>query len=59
MVSCEDIILGGISWECIVKIVDVSGKGVKGGVLGFGKEWFRELLVSLCKDEKVFGVEGY
>lgn len=59
LASREDTTSGGTSWERIAKIVDVSGKGAKGGALGSGKERFRELLVSLRKDEKAPGAEGY
>lgn len=55
----EDVTSGGTSWERIAKLVDVSGKGTKGGAAGSGKERFRELLVSLRKDEKAPGAEGY
>ncbi|KAK0635678.1 clathrin light chain [Bombardia bombarda] len=55
----EDTTSGGTSWERISKIVDVSGKGAKGGAAGSGKERFRELLTSLRKDEKAPGAEGY
>ncbi|KAM7214926.1 clathrin light chain [Rhypophila decipiens] len=55
----EDTTSGGTSWERISKIVDVSGKGAKGGAAGSGKERFRELLTSLRKDEKAPGADGY
>ncbi|KAK3366018.1 clathrin light chain [Lasiosphaeria ovina] len=55
----EDTTSGGTSWERISKIVDVSGKGAKGGAAGSGKERFRELLTSLRKDAKAPGGEGY
>ncbi|KAH6689284.1 clathrin light chain [Verticillium dahliae] len=55
----EDTVSGGTSWERIAKLVDVSGKGVKGGAAGSGKERFRELLTSLKKDEKAPGAVGY
>ncbi|KAK0626479.1 clathrin light chain [Immersiella caudata] len=55
----EDTTSGGTSWERIAKLVDVSGKGAKGGAAGSGKERFRELLTSLRKDEKAPGAEGY
>lgn len=55
----EDTTSGGTSWERIAKLVDVSGKGAKGGAAGSGKERFRELLVSLRKDEKAPGAGGY
>lgn len=57
--SREDTASGGTSWERIAKLVDVSGKGVKGGASGTGKEKFRELLLSLRKDEKAPGATGY
>ena len=57
--SREDTTSGGTSWERISKLVDVSGKGAKGGAAGSGKERFRELLTSLRKDEKAPGAEGY
>ncbi|KAK1770633.1 clathrin light chain [Phialemonium atrogriseum] len=59
LASREDVTSGGTSWERIAKLVDVSGKGTKGGAAGSGKERFRELLVSLRKDEKAPGAEGY
>lgn len=55
----EDTVSGGTSWERISKLVDVTGKGAKGGAAGSGKERFRELLVSLKKDEKAPGATGY
>ncbi|KAM0280302.1 hypothetical protein ACHAQH_004138 [Verticillium albo-atrum] len=55
----EDTVSGGTSWERIAKLVDVSGKGAKGGAAGSGKERFRELLTTLKKDEKAPGAEGY
>lgn len=59
LASREDTTSGGTSWERISKIVDVSGKGAKGGAAGSGKERFRELLASLRKDEKAPGATGY
>ncbi|KAH6840957.1 clathrin light chain [Chaetomium sp. MPI-CAGE-AT-0009] len=59
LASREDTTSGGTSWERIAKLVDVSGKGAKGGAAGSGKERFRELLVSLRKDEKAPGAAGY
>ena len=56
--SRDDTTAGGTSWERIAKLVDLSGKGVKGGAGGSGKERFRELLVSLRKDEKAPGATG-
>jgi hypothetical protein len=55
----EDTSAGGTSWERIAKLVDLSGKGAKGGASGTGKERFRELLLSLRKDEKAPGATGY
>lgn len=55
----EDTVSGGTSWDRIAKLVDVSGKGVKGGAAGSGKERFRELLMTLRKDEKAPGATGY
>ncbi|KAL4909148.1 hypothetical protein BDW74DRAFT_77998 [Aspergillus multicolor] len=54
----EDTSAGGTSWERIAKLVDVSGKGTRGGANGSGKERFRELLLSLKKDEKAPGASG-
>ncbi|KAI2602436.1 clathrin light chain [Hypoxylon sp. NC1633] len=59
LASRDDTTSGGTSWERISKLVDVSGKGQKGGAHGSGKERFRELLMSLRKDEKAPGAEGY
>lgn len=55
----EDTSAGGTSWERIAKLVDLSGKGATGGASGTGKERFRELLLSLRKDEKAPGATGY
>jgi len=55
----EDTSAGGTSWERIAKLVDLSGKGAKGGASGTGKERFREMLLSLRKDEKAPGATGY
>lgn len=55
----EDTSAGGTSWERIAKLVDLSGKGAKGGASGTGKEKFRELLLDLRKDEKAPGSTGY
>ncbi|KAI1497161.1 clathrin light chain [Biscogniauxia marginata] len=59
LASRDDTTSGGTSWERISKLVDVSGKSQKGGASGSGKERFRELLMSLRKDEKAPGAEGY
>jgi hypothetical protein len=58
LASRDDTTAGGTSWERIAKLVDVSGKGPKGGAGGSGKERFREMLVSLRKDEKAPGATG-
>ncbi|KAL8920820.1 MAG: hypothetical protein Q9172_004326 [Xanthocarpia lactea] len=55
----QDTSAGGTSWERIGKLVDLSGKGAKGGAAGGGKEKFRELLMDLRKDEKAPGASGY
>jgi hypothetical protein len=57
--SREDTVSGGTSWDRIAKLVDVSGKGTKGGAAGSGKERFRETLTNLRKDEKAPGATGY
>ncbi|TKA64685.1 hypothetical protein B0A49_06425 [Cryomyces minteri] len=60
LASREDTSAGGTSWERIAKLVDLSGKGVRGGAAGeSGKARFRELLISLRKDEKAPGATGY
>lgn len=55
----EDTSAGGTSWERIAKLVDLSGKGTKGGASGSDKAKFRELLMSLRKDENAPGSTGY
>jgi hypothetical protein len=57
--SRDDTTAGGTSWERIGKLVDLSGKGTRGGAGGSGKERFREMLVSLRKDENAPGATGY
>jgi len=54
----EDTAVGGTSWERIAKLVDVSGKGLKGGASGSGKERFRELLLDLKKYPDAPGAGG-
>lgn len=54
----EDTSAGGTSWERIAKLVDLSGKGAKGGASGGGKEKFREMLLALKKDENAPGASG-
>jgi hypothetical protein len=55
----DDTTAGGTSWERIAKLVDLSGKGTKGGASGSEKARFRELLLSLKKDDKAPGSTGY
>ena len=55
----EDTTSGGTSWERIAKLVDLSGKGQGGGAQGTGKAKFREMLLSLRKDDKAPGATGY
>lgn len=57
--SREDTSAGGTSWERIAKLVDLSGKGARGGGSGTEKAKMRELLMSLRKDEKAPGATGY
>ncbi|KAF3938214.1 hypothetical protein ABW19_dt0203840 [Dactylella cylindrospora] len=52
----ENTSAGGTSWERIAKLVDLSDKGVRAGKTD--KSRFRELLVSLRKDEKAPGASG-
>lgn len=59
LASREDTAAGGTSWERIAKLVDLTGKGSRGGGAGSGKERMRELLMSLKKDEKAPGASGY
>ena len=59
LASRQDTSAGGTSWERIAKLVDLSGKGAKGGAAGMGKEKFRELLLDLRKDEGAPGAKGY
>ncbi|PGH17685.1 hypothetical protein AJ79_01047 [Helicocarpus griseus UAMH5409] len=58
LASRDNTVAGGTSWERIAKLVDVSGKGLKGGASGSGKERFRELLVELRKDQNAPGASG-
>ena len=58
LASRDNTTSGGTSWERIAKLVDLSGKGSGGGASGTGKAKFRELLVSLRKDEKAPGAMG-
>jgi hypothetical protein len=59
LANLDDTVSGGTSWDRIAKLVDVSGKGAKGGAAGSGKERFREMLMNLRKDEKAPGATGY
>ncbi|KAI9755671.1 MAG: hypothetical protein M1815_004775 [Lichina confinis] len=59
LASRQDTSAGGTSWERIAKLVDLTGKGARGGASGTGKERFRELLLSLKKDERAPGATGY
>lgn len=54
----EDTSAGGTSWERIAKLVDLSGKGAKGGAAGGGKDRFRDLLLNLKKDPNAPGSTG-
>lgn len=54
----EDTAVGGTAWDRIAKLIDLSGKGAKGGGSGSGKERFRTLLTDLKKDEKAPGASG-
>jgi len=54
----DDTTAGGTAWDRISKLVDLSGKGAKGGAAASGKERFREMLVSLRKDENAPGAKG-
>lgn len=60
LASREDTSAGGTSWERIARLVDV-GRGGKAAGAGAaeGKEKFRELLVSLSKDQNAPGAKGY
>ncbi|KAF2232182.1 hypothetical protein EV356DRAFT_505580 [Viridothelium virens] len=58
LASRDDTTSGGTSWERIAKLVDLSGKGTGGGAGGTGKAKFRDLLLSLRKDEKAPGATG-
>ncbi|KAI4108285.1 MAG: hypothetical protein L6R37_001158 [Teloschistes peruensis] len=55
----QDTSAGGTSWERVAKLVDLSGKGAKGGEKGGGKEKFREMLLELKKDGNAPGAKGY
>lgn len=55
----EDTTAGGTSWERVAKLVDLSGKGTRGGAAGTGKERFRELLLGLKADKQAPGAGGY
>lgn len=57
--SREDTTAGGTSWDRVSKLVDLSGKGSSGGAQGSAKAKFRDLLLSLRKDESAPGASGY
>lgn len=59
LASRDDTTAGGTSWERIAKLVDLSGKGTRGGGSGSEKTKFRELLLSLRKDENAPGAKGF
>jgi hypothetical protein len=59
LASRDDTTAGGTSWDRIAKLVDLSGKGVRGGGAGTEKARFREMLLALRKDEKAPGATGY
>ncbi|KAK6517873.1 hypothetical protein TWF506_005051 [Arthrobotrys conoides] len=54
--SRENTSVGGTAWERIAKLVDLTDKGVK--TAKSDKTRFREILVSLRKDEKAPGASG-
>jgi len=54
----EDTTAGGTSWERIAKLVDLSGKGQRGGGDGSSKKRMRELLLSLKADSSAPGASG-
>jgi hypothetical protein len=59
LASRDDTTAGGTSWERIAKLVDLSKGGAKGAPgTAAGKERFREMLLSLRKDEKAPGASG-
>ena len=55
----EDTAAGGTSWARVGKLIDLSGKGKKGGAPGTDKEKFRDLLLDLKRDENAPGSKGY
>lgn len=59
LASRDDTTAGGTSWERIAKLVDLSGKGSKGGASGSEKARFREMLLSLKNDENAPGAAGF
>jgi hypothetical protein len=54
----EDTTAGGTSWERIAKLVDLSGKGGRGGAPGTSKARMRELLLQLKADKDAPGASG-
>lgn len=59
LASRDDTTAGGTSWERIARLVDLGGKARAAGAGQANKERFRELLVSLRKDEIAPGATGY
>jgi len=57
LASRENTVAGGTAWERIAKLVDLSEKGARSSKTD--KTRFRELLLSLRKDEKAPGASGY
>ncbi|KAL7275621.1 Clathrin light chain [Rhizina undulata] len=55
--SRENTVAGGTAWDRIAKLVDLSDKGARSGKSD--KTRFREMLVSLRKDEKAPGASGF
>lgn len=43
----------------MARLVDLSGKGARGGAAGTGKEKFREILSGLKADKQAPGAGGY
>ncbi|KAI5852534.1 clathrin light chain [Morchella snyderi] len=55
--SRENMTSGGTAWERIAKLVDLTEKGARSGKSD--KSRFREMLLSLKKDEKAPGASGF
>ena len=54
----ENTAAGGTAWERVAKLVDLTGKGDKGGGAGSNKEEFRRLLLDLKNDTNAPGAKG-